>query len=287
MVSILIAVITITWIFTLFKLFPKYQVNTFQAVVFNYLAACISGILIYGNQITHQIIEHPSWIKWAILSGGLFISLFFLMGKSSQNNGVATTTIVVKMSMALSLLLMIFIYHEAIFPTKVFAIILALLGVVFLSINKDKEVKQQGSKLILLVIFIGCGGLDFILNYIQNYELNHISSSLFSAFGLGIAGVLGLIILLFKSIFRSEKIQLKNIIGGILLGVPNYFSIYYLIHAYETLDLPDTTVLAIINILSVLASITVGYFVFKEKLEKIKIFGIILCFLSIYLFTLS
>ena len=104
MISISIAVITVTWIFILFKLFPKYNVNTFQAVVFNYLAAFICGTLLYGNQITKNIFEHSEWMIWAVFCGALFISLFFLMGKSSQNNGVSLTTVVVKMSMAFSMI---------------------------------------------------------------------------------------------------------------------------------------------------------------------------------------
>jgi drug/metabolite transporter (DMT)-like permease len=72
-----------------------------------------------------------------------------------------------------------------------------------------------------------------------------------------------------------------------LLGIPNYFSIYYLIHSYEVLDLPDSTVLALLNVLSVLASLVAGYFMFKEKITWLKAIGIFSCLISIYLFTKS
>jgi drug/metabolite transporter (DMT)-like permease len=285
MISICIAVITVTWIFILFKLFPKYNINTFQAVVFNYLAAFCCGTILYGNQITNNIFEHREWFVWALICGALFISLFFMMGKSSQNNGVSLTTVVVKMSMAFSMILMIIIYHEKVNGIKIMAILMALLGIFFLSKEKQNVGKKNNDKLLLLLLFIGCGLLDFILNYVQNYKLQYISSSLFSAFGLGLAGVIGCLILMLKSFKNKEKITFKNIIAGILLGVPNYFSIYYLIHSYEVLNLPDSTILAMLNVFSVLASLFAGYFIFKEKITKLKAIGIISCLISIYLFT--
>ncbi len=285
MISICIAVITVTWIFILFKLFPKYNINTFQAVVFNYLAAFCCGTILYGNQITNNIFEHREWFVWALICGALFISLFFMMGKSSQNNGVSLTTVVVKMSMAFSMILMIFIYHEKVNGIKIIAILMALLGIFFLSKEKQNAEKKNNDKLLLLLLFIGCGLLDFVLNYVQNYKLKYISSSLFSAFGLGLAGVIGCLILILKSFKNKEKITFKNIFAGILLGVPNYFSIYYLIHSYEVINLPDSTILAMLNVFSVLASLFAGYFIFKEKINKLKAIGIISCLISIYLFT--
>ena len=285
MISISIAIITVTWIFILFKSFPKYNINTFQAVVFNYLAAFSCGTSLYGNQITKNIFVHREWMVWAVICGALFISLFFLMGKSSQNNGLSLTTVVVKMSMAFSMILMIIIYHETLTLYKIAAILLALVGIFFLSKEKQNAEKKNNDKILLIILFIGCGLLDFVLNYVQNFKLQHISSSLFSAFGLGLAGVIGCLILILKSFKSKEKITLKNIIAGILLGVPNYFSIFYLIHSYEVIDLPDSTILALLNVLSVLASLIAGYFIFKEKITKLKAIGIFSCLVSIYLFT--
>lgn len=285
MISISIAVITVTWIFILFKLFPKHKIDTFQAVTFNYLAAFTCGTFLYRNQIKSNLFEHTEWILWASICGFLFISLFYLMGKSSQNNGVSLTTVIVKMSMAFSMVLMILFYHETINIYKISAFILALFGIFFLSKEKNNSRKNNKDKILLIILFIGCGALDFVLNYVQNFKLQYISSPLFSAFGLGFAGIIGCILLTIKSIQKQEKITFKNILAGVLLGIPNYFSIYYLIHSYEVLELPDSTVLALLNVLSVLASLIAGYFLFKEKITLLKAIGILSCLISIYLFT--
>lgn len=287
MLSILISVLATTWIFILFKLFPKYGVNTFQAIVFNYLIACICGVSLYGNTLTKAAFEHTSWMPFVFLSGILFITLFYLIGLSSQRNGVSITSVAVKMSMAISMGLMILLYKESITALKIGGIVLACLGVIFMSFEKKTE-NQLTSKtqkaLILLVIFIGCGALDFVLNYVQSFQLNHLSTSLFSAFGLGMAGVFGGIVLLVNILRKKEKFEKKSIVAGILLGIPNYFSIYYLIKSYSTTSWSDSTVLAVLNVATVITSTLVGLLLFKEKLNLPKSIGLILSILAIACF---
>ena len=287
MFSILISVLATTWIFILFKLFPKYGVNTFQAIVINYLAACICGSLLYGNTLTKAAFEHTSWIPFVFLCGILFISLFYLMGLSSQRISVSITSVAVKMSMAISMGLMILLYNESITLLKIVGISLACFGVVFMSIEKkagNQSSKKSQNVLVLLLIFIGCGALDFILNYVQSFHLEHLSTPLFSAFGLGMAGIFGGIILLINILRKKETFDKKSIVAGILLGIPNYFSIYYLIKSYSSTPWSDSTVLAVLNVTTVITSTLAGLVLFKEKLNLQKSIGLVLSLLAIACF---
>ena len=310
MFSILISVLATTWIFILFKLFPKYGVNTFQAIVINYLTACVCGTSLYGNTLTKTAFEHTSWIPFVFLCGILFISLFYLMGLSSQRNGMSITSVAVKMSMAISMGLMIFIYQEEITWMKVAGIILSILGVIIMSQSEKKMENDsnllstsnarslrlsntrslrlsKGASLILIAIFLGCGLLDFVLNYVQSFHLQHLSTSLFSAFGLGMAGVFGGIILLINILRKKETFDKKSIVAGILLGIPNYFSIYYLIKSYSSTPWSDSTVLAVLNVSTVITSTLAGLVLFKEKLNLQKSIGLILSLLAIACFYFS
>ena len=294
MFSILISILATTWIFILFKLFPKYGVNTFQAIVVNYLTACVCGILLYGNTLTNAAFEHTSWIPFVFLCGILFISLFYLMGISSQRNGVSITSVAVKMSMAISMGLMIVLYHESITSLKIGGIIFAILGVIIMSYERkqlrpesfrEKKVTSRklsgrnsslfSRNLILFAIFLGCGLLDVVLNYVQSFHLEHLSTSLFSAFGLGMAGVFGGIVLLVNILRKKEKFEKKSILAGILLGIPNYFSIYYLIKSYSSTPWSDSTVIAVLNVTTVITSTLAGLVLFKEKLNLQKSIGLI------------
>ena len=134
---------------------------------------------------------------------------------------------------------------------------------------------------MLIVLFFAGGVLDFLLNYVQNTQLELIKSSLFSAIGLGLAGSLGLAILIVRYIRGSAKFELKNIVAGLILGIPNFFSIYLLLRSYETTGWDDSTVLAITNVSVVLLSSIIGFIAFKESTTRQKIIGLVSAILAI------
>ena len=226
MIVIAGTVISSTLIFIIFRLFEKFKIDTFQAIVFNYFVAFICGWVFYSHELSPHVFSNLDWLPYAITVSLLFISIFFVMGLSSQKNGVAITSVSVKMSLAVSMIGMIIIYNESLTLLKICGIILALLGVLLVSVEKSKGNQKNNAWKMLLILFIGSGILDLTLNYAQQHVLNHLTPSLFSAFGFGFAGCIGIVILAFNGIFKSTKIKLKNILAGIVLGVPNYFSIY-------------------------------------------------------------
>jgi drug/metabolite transporter (DMT)-like permease len=286
MIAILFSILTTTFILILFKLFPKYGIHTFHAIVVNYLTAFVTGIIIYGTTLKHEQFEDLSWLPYAILCSCLFISLFLLMGRSTQKNGMALTSMSVKMSMAIALILMIIVYKEHITQLKVIGIICSLIGVYLLTYSKSNS-SQKKSVGILVGLFIGCGILDFVLNFVQNNALGKLSIPLFSAFSLGFAGIIGLVFIGVKGIKKSEYPSKKSILAGIILGIPNFFSIYYLIKSYSSTNWDDSTVLAILNISTVISSTLFGYLLFKERLNSVKWVGMLISLVSIVLFYLS
>jgi drug/metabolite transporter (DMT)-like permease len=118
--------------------------------------------------------------------------------------------------------------------------------------------------------------LDVVLNYAQKNTLGTLTPSLFSAIGLGVAGIIGFSILLVQLIRGKTKFEFKNIVAGIVLGIPNYFSIYLLISSYKTTRWADSTVLSVINVSVVLMSTMIGLIFFKEKINRLKLIGLVL-----------
>ncbi|MDO7609404.1 MAG: EamA/RhaT family transporter, partial [Crocinitomicaceae bacterium] len=123
MIALIGTIISSTLIFVIFRLFDKYKIDTFQAIVFNYFTAFIFGFTLYSQEFSSKIWVQLDWIPYTFLVSLLFISLFFLMGKSSQKNGVAITSVAVKMSLAVSMIGMILIYNEALTLLKIMGIL--------------------------------------------------------------------------------------------------------------------------------------------------------------------
>ena len=280
MIPLILSITCSTLIFVIFKLFDKFKIDTFQAIVFNYFTAFACGILLYGNEWTPAAMNNTTWIYFAIICAILFISLFFLMGTSSQKNGVAITSVAVKMSMAFSILLMILLYSEEVTVLKLSGIVLAFLGIYLVS-SPSKSGQRSSALWMLAVLFIGSGFLDFSINYIQKSVLTDLTPSVFSAISLGMAGVLGSLFLLVKLIRKQSTFAIKNVIGGLILGIPNYFSIYLLMLSYKSTGWADSTVLAVTNVSVVLFSAIIGFIFFKEQSTVKKLLGLAAALIAI------
>jgi drug/metabolite transporter (DMT)-like permease len=288
MISLFLAILFSSFIFVIFKLFDRYKIDVFQAIVFNYFTAFLCGILLYGSEWKPEALEDITWFYFAIVAAVLFISLFILMGLSAQKNGVAITSVAVKMSMAASVLGMIFLYNESVSALKIFGILLAFAGVVLVSWQgKNEKSAAKQSLWMLFVLFFGSGILDLVLNYVQNNALQQLTPSLFSAIGFGMAGIIGLVVFLIQLQQKKTKFAFKNVLGGIALGIPNYFSIYLLIKSYKETGWADSTVLSIINVSIVCISALTGFLIFKEKINLTKGFGILASLLAILLLYLA
>lgn len=274
MIALVLSIACSASIFVLFKLFEKYRINIFQAIVMNYFTAFLIGILLFGGHWKSDLLNDPQWLNFVLLASILFIGLFLVMGYSSQRNGVASTSVAVKMSMAFSMILMIMAYSERLSPLKLTGIILALVGVLLVSVSR-KTTNAANSSWMLIFLFVGSGTLDFVLNYTQKNVLGSLSPALFTAFGLGCAGLISMIILIVQVLRGEEKINFRSSIAGVLLGIPNYFSIYFLLLSYKTTGLSDSSVLALTNVGVVICSAIAGFLFFKEKRSTQKILGLL------------
>ncbi len=281
MISLFLAIILSTLILVQFKLYPKFGINTFQSIVFNYITAFLCGFLIFGKEWNSNSLYQGSWLYLAVIAGILFIALFLVMGLSSQKNGVAMTSVAAKMSMALTLLFMIKFYNESLSAMKITGIIFAFLGVFLMSYQKKEASSEKSYTWMLILLFVGSAFLDIVLNYFQENEIQNISNALFCAVGFGIAGLIGLIVLGLNLIRGLDKIDIKNILAGIFLGIPNFFSIYFLIDAYNSPEWNDSTVLSIMNVSVVLVSALIGFVAFKENASRQKIIGLLASVLAI------
>ena len=288
MIYLLLSIASSTLILVTFRLFERFNVNVFQAIVYNYIAGCIVGLLLFGDEWKTGDLNTGSWIPFVFVVGASFIGLFIMMGKSSQENGIGITSVTVKMSLAIPVLAAIFLYNEAVYLSKVVGIIAALIGVFLITYQKkvDKEERGKGKLWFLIILFIGSGLLDTIVNYVEKIASGELSLAIFSAIGFGVAATLGLLFMLIKIIRKDIQLQNRAILGGFLLGIPNFFSMYFLLMAIRHSGLSDSVTYAVNNTGVVIASFIVGILVFKESASMVKIIGGVVSIAAILLLTL-
>ena len=275
--DLFLSVLASSLIFVLFRSFPAWKIDTLQAVIANYFVAFACGIFLFHDHIPASGALETG-MPYALLCGVLFISLFILMGLSSQKNGVSTTSISVKMSMALSVILVLLINHTPLSWTNVIPLVAAIVGVFLVSFSKQGNNQSKGNLWMLLVLFFGSAGLDLVLYFTTSRWLpNGFHDGVFAALGFLMAGIIGLGYFIIKRLSGEIHVDRRSWLAGIILGIPNFFSIYLLFKSYDTLPLAPQQILSLANVGVVIFAAILGVTLFKEKFTIQKTIGLLLC----------
>jgi multidrug transporter EmrE-like cation transporter len=99
------------------------------------------------------------------------------------------------------------------------------------------------------------------------------------------AFTIGVFLIGIAIIKNKMKITGKSILGGIVLGIPNYFSLYFLIKMLDSEVFESSTIFTIHNVAIVMVSTLVGIVFFKEKISFRNGIGIALALTAIFLVT--
>lgn len=284
MIYLLLSIIASSLIFVIFKLFSKYNINTLQAIVVNYMVASFSGMIAYPEPIDLTVISRLDWFYGAMILGVVFISVFNLMAYTTQKNGLSVAAVANKMSLVIPIIFGIVVYQESTGFLKSTGIIVAIIAVYLTSVKANNGAMIKKENIIFpLLVFIGSGIIDTCLKFLETSYVSKNDIPIFSSVIFGCAAIVGLFILAYKAIRGSLKISLKNIVAGIGLGIPNYFSVYFLIKAlrYDTME--SSTVFTINNVMVLLVSTFAGILLFKERLILKNWIGILLAVFSIIL----
>jgi drug/metabolite transporter (DMT)-like permease len=281
-IYLVLSILISSLLFVIFKLFDVFKINTLQAIVVNYVIALSFGL--WTSDLTLSVVDIPeqSWFLGAFTLGFLFISVFNIMGVTAQRNGLSVASVAGKMSVVIPIIFGILVYNEGVGFVKVIGILTALVAVYLSSAKSDTNPVKFKNLLFPLLLFVGSGVLDTGLKYVETTSVSKGEEPLFLATIFGCAFVLGFFVVVSQMINGKFKFQWKNIVGGIVLGVPNYYSMEFLLKAFKT-DIESSTLFTINNVGIVILTTVFALFFFKEKLIKKNWVGIVLAVVSILL----
>lgn len=286
MIYLILSILLNAYLGIAFVIFNKKNIDLYQAIVFNYWVCVLTGSVVLGHfPIDGEAIQAP-WFKWSIAMGFLFITVFNIIAISSIKAGVTITQTANKLSLVIPVILAYFLYKDQMSLVKVIGIAIALIAVYFV-VKKDREseTKSNSKELMLpVILFFGSGIIDSLTTYVEKTFLtsNEISNTYLIS-GFFTAGCFGAVFLGILFLQKKKKFELKNLIAGVVLGIPNYFSIYYLVKALQSPMLSSSATIPINNVGVLLVVSLVGIFFFKEKLNRQNYLGIALTLLAILL----
>ncbi len=286
MIWIVLAILSSTSIFVVFKLLQRFNIPTLQVIVVNYVVAGSFGFALAGGVPVFDD-ANTNWLLPAIVIGALFIVNFFLIGYSSQNIGISITTVAGKMSVIFPMVFSIWFYSEALSLLKISGIILALISV-FMAVYSKTQTHLNSSKMLVpLIIFVLMGITDALVKYAQDAWVNDSIAPVFSASLFSIALICGLLYMMFVPKKFAGFLKWQVWVAGIVLGLVNFGSIYFIILSLNSNVFDSSIVFGIVNICIVSLSVIIGRFIFNEILRPLNIIGIVLSVIAIFVFMLS
>ena len=277
-------------IFT-FKIFALKNIPVFQAIVYNYISAtiCAFAFLPDKSQVTSGAVLSASWLPLSLVLGSMFILVFNLTSRATVRYGVSTASVAMKLGLVFPVLMAFTFYGEPFNWLKLAGILSAFVAVILSSLKEeDKSVTHKSSFAVLpLIVFLGSGACDSVTQYANKTYLATGGMEEFSLFLFIAAGLAGITAFIYQLVTGQASFNGKSLLGGIILGVINYFSFLFLLKALATITWGSAVVFPLSNLGTVLVATLAGVAIFKEKITKINTIGLAFAVLSIVLIMLS
>ncbi len=285
MLYLLFAILCSSTIAMVFKYSEKYDTNQYLVTSINYLtAAVISLFMIVEKGLFKNVNRNYAFLEemkillsqeeyilgpynsgvWGIfvgvIAGFFFFYSFIYYQKSVKENGVGLSGTFSKIGILIPMIFSIFIWKEYPTPIQWVGILLSLISIVMVNLSLDSIKKFDINKSIILLFLFG-GMAEFSNKIYQKYAISAYKDIfLLSVF---------LMAFLISSYYTyREKVRLnkKDILTGIAVGVPNLFSSYFLILSLDTI--PASIAFPTFSAGAILLINLAGFFIFGEKLSR-------------------
>ena len=288
MIYLILAILFSTGVFVAMRLFERFGLDNHQALMWNYVFATCTGFVVCDSfETVPQLVSEP-WFGLSILTGFWFIFTYLLMTSSTQRSGVTVTSLSSKLSVVLPILAGVVWLGEKLNFVASLGIVLALVALVLVVGGRNtKTVKNQSSgtkswivALLPVFIFFGTGTGDILMKVTEQQNTEG-DLGFMIAFIYFVALVFGVIIVVWDLARGKSKWQWKSAIGGVGLGIINYFSTYCVYNSMRYFD--NVVLFPIYNIGVVSLTALIGWLCFKEKLTWKNYLGLGIAIIAVIL----
>ena len=266
----------------IFRLFPHFGVRTFQAIAFNYLTCMGLSVVFLPALFTHNpdfSYFDTSWLALTLLLGCGFMLNFNLTALTTQRVGVTVASLATNLSLVLPVgfsLLMLGNENRPLHAINYVGLLLALVAIGLASVKKratsQAEITGSGAALLPLVVFLLSGAINALTNYLSSQRA--APEAVFIGLAFGSAALSGAVVLTVQLLRGKERFHRRSVLGGVVLGVANYFSYLFVIKALRDFDFNGALLFPLYNVGVILLAAGVAAFGFGERLSLLNKIGL-------------
>lgn len=275
MLYLLLSIICSVSVGVIFKISRRYNNNNIQIVWFNYFFALLFSWIFFGPNLTNFDTSAPFLLYSSL--GILLPVVFLFLIVSIANIGIVKTDAAQRLSLFIPILAAWLVFDEQFTTYKIAGILIGFFAL-FCILSKPVETGNSSWK-YPLVVFLGFGVIDVLFKKIAVYKAIPYTSSLFIVFA--IAFIIMSFVVVYESIYKKRKLNLRNLLFGFLVGLFNFGNILFYLKAHNAFAENPSTVFAGMNMGVIILGSFIGIIAFKEKLSKLNYLGLILALISI------
>jgi drug/metabolite transporter (DMT)-like permease len=276
----------------IFKLYERHRVQTFQAIVVNYLTCFVVGLVVSTENLPILIdgLGQP-WFWLALVLGALFIGTFYLIALTAQRMGITVASVATKISLVIPVLFSLLVLQTSLKDYTLLNYLgmgVALVAVLLTSIRTKPyppsgHLPQLTSFGLPFLIFLNTGIGDVLINYSNHALLQPHQAGAFTMLTFGASAGIGVVMILYRISTGHQQLKWKSVPAGIMLGLPNFFSIFFLFRALSAFGNDGAFLFPVNNIGIILLGTLGAVLFFRERLTPLNLAGIALALLALIL----
>ena len=278
---VLLAALCSVLVSVLLKLARRFDVDVGQAVAWNYLAAGALAVLVLQPPLAPLRQADAPWWTLAAL-GVLLPTVFLALAASVRHAGIVRSDAAQRLSLLIPLLAAFTVFGETPAPLKLAGCalgLLALAGLVWRD-GLDAGGHRAAPWRWPLVVFLGFGVIDVLFKRVAAGGLP-LGSALAAVFALALPFAFAL------QLAQRARFTVRSALGGLLLGAVNFANILFYLRAHQALPDSPSLVFASMNLGVVALGAVAGVVLFRERLGRINIAGLLLALAAIALLALG
>lgn len=256
---------------------PSVRLNIFQISLSDFRSD-FYNVVIKGNGLFS---EGSSFI-WAVILGlvtGIFFFLSFIYYQKSVNeNGASLSGTFGKLGILIPMLTSILLWKEIPNTLQWFGIILAIASILMVNLSFNSKTPAK-INLTLILLFLFGGIAEFQNKLFQKYAIIEYKD-IFLFFVFFMAFLISLV----YTIKSGKEVRVRDIFTGLIVGIPNLFSSYFLILALGLI--PTSAAFPVYSAGSIIFISLGSLLLYKERLtlkDKLAIFLVIIALILINL----
>ena len=244
--------------------------NRYGIILGNYITCVLVGLLMLPSpaQLLHG---SPVTLVCGVIGGFFFVGGLVSMQSSIRVNGAGLTAAFAKLGLVVTLGVSVF-FGERPDVAQLVGLVLVFAALALLHGEKPEGAGRRSFALLLLVLLTGGGG-DAMSKIFERLG-GEGEGALFFFWLFLTAGLLAAVLAYREYRHSGEKLAWKALAAGVLVGVPNYFSSYWLLRALYTL--PALVVYPVASTGTILIVMALSALLFHEKPGKRRMLGLAL-----------